>query len=109
MGATACIIINSFIPYYERTDKDWIALAWWIHDNVPEYSAMCFFPKYCAFNISWHENPEYPKEIKSWVKHPSVKGRILTKKGWPNFTGNHSVHYKKFLHELKSEANPLID
>jgi hypothetical protein len=101
MGATACIIVNSFISYYENTDKDWLALAWWIHDNIPEYSSMAFMPKYCAFNILWHENPDYPKKIESWIKHPKVQGRILTKKGQPNFEGNHSKYYKEFLKDLK--------
>jgi hypothetical protein len=100
MGATACIIVNSFIPYYEKTNGDWIALAWWIHDHVPEYASLFFFPRYCAFNISWHENPEYPKEIKSWIKHPKVKGRILTKRDWSNFKGDHSENYRDFLIEL---------
>src|SRR5690606_2085845 len=34
MGATACIVVNRFIPYYERTG-DWEALAWWVHDHLP--------------------------------------------------------------------------
>ena len=42
IGATACIVVNSFIPYYERTNS-WAALAWWIHDNIPGYSSICFF------------------------------------------------------------------
>lgn len=33
MGATACIVVTSFIPYYDRT-QDWTALAWWIHDRI---------------------------------------------------------------------------
>ena len=97
MGATACIIVNSFISYYERTNKDYIALAWWIHDNIPEYSSMAFMPKYCAFNISWNEDLDYPKKIESWIKHPKVKGRILTKKGWPNYKGDHSEFYNDFM------------
>ena len=61
-GATACIIVTSFIPYYEKTG-DWTALAWWICDRIPDYADLTFFPKYAAFNISWHENPNYPKFI----------------------------------------------
>ena len=30
-GAIACIVVNSFLPYYEKT-KHWQALAWWIHE-----------------------------------------------------------------------------
>ena len=42
MGATACVVVTSFVPYYERT-KDWTALAWWIHEHVPAYADMEFF------------------------------------------------------------------
>ena len=94
MGATACIIVNSYIDYYEGNANDWLPLAWWIHDNIPSYSSLCFFKNYCAFNISWHENPDYPKEIMSWVSHPEVEGRYLTKKGQPNFEGDHSKYYQ---------------
>ena len=37
MGATACVVVTSFVPYYERTG-DWTALAWWIHEHVPAYA-----------------------------------------------------------------------
>ncbi len=53
MGATACIVIPSFADRYE-TGVDWRQMAWWIHDHLP-YSAMYFFPKRAAFNITWHE------------------------------------------------------
>ncbi|HTM79448.1 MAG TPA: peptidase M15 [Devosia sp.] len=56
MGATACIIVNRFIPYYQRTG-DWEAMAWFVHDHLP-YSDMEFFPKFAAFNLQWHEAPE---------------------------------------------------
>jgi len=69
LGATACIIVNSFIAYYEETDH-WEALAWWIHENVPGYSSMCFFPRYAAFNIRWCEVPE--KTIKSHMQPRSL-------------------------------------
>ncbi len=94
LGATACIVVNQFIPYYERTGH-WQALAWWIHDNVPEYSSMYFFPKLAAFNISWHEKPE--KVIKSYIKN--AKG-ILTKPGMDNFAGNHEDEYTQMLSEM---------
>lgn len=87
LGATACIVVNSFIPYYERTGH-WQALAWWIHDNVPGYSSMYFFPKLAAFNISWHEQPK--KVIKSHIANS--KG-ILTKPGMDNFAGSHEDEY----------------
>jgi hypothetical protein len=93
MGATACIVVNSFIPYYEQT-SNWTALAWWIHDNIPGYSEICFFPKLAAFNVSWHEKPK--NRIYSYVP---PKG-ILTQPGMPNFNGCHENEYKIFLNEL---------
>ena len=94
MGATACIIVNSFIPYYERTSK-WTALAWWIHDHIPSYSAMQFFPKFAAFNISWHEQPE--KQIHSYIEPRGC----LTRPDMTNFDGSHAKEYQQFLNELK--------
>lgn len=94
LGATACIVVNAFVPYYERTGH-WQALAWWIHDNVPGYSAMYFFPKLAAFNISWHEQPK--KVIKSHIANS--KG-ILTKPGMGNFGESHKEEYLQMLREL---------
>jgi hypothetical protein len=47
MGATACIVVHSFLPYYERTGH-WQALAWWVHDQLPSNSGLTFFPKLAA-------------------------------------------------------------
>jgi hypothetical protein len=90
MGATACIVVTSFLPYYEKTG-DWQALAWWIHDNIPNYADLTFFPKLAAFNISWHEKPN--KSIYSYI---APKG-YLTKIGKPNFEVDHSHLYREFL------------
>lgn len=81
MGATACIVVPSFIPYYEHT-QDWTVLAWWIHDHNEAYTEMTFFPKNAAFNISWRENPKLSKAIDSYVRnlHTGRKG-YLTKEG----------------------------
>lgn len=94
MGATACIVVTRFLPYYEAT-KDWQALAWWIHDNIPGYSHMYFFPKLAAFNISWHERPE--KRIDSYIE---PKG-CLTKPGMENHSGDHSAAYQGFIGSLR--------
>jgi len=77
MGATVCIVVTSFIPYYERTQY-WTALAWWIHDHIDAYAAMTFFPKYAAFNINWRENPKVSKEIYSYIKnqHTGKNSRV---------------------------------
>lgn len=93
LGATACIVVNSFVNYYEATG-DWQALAWWIHDNVPEYSSMYFFPKLAAFNIRWAETPE--KKIQSYIP---PKG-YLTKPGMDNHEGDHSEYYRRFTDSL---------
>ena len=91
-GALATIVVNRFTPYFEQT-RDWQSLAWYIHDHLP-YSHLKFFPKLCAFNIGWHENPE--KRIDSFV---TPKG-CLTKSGMDNHTGDHSQHYAAMLKAL---------
>jgi hypothetical protein len=63
-GATACIVLPWFTERYEQ-GADWRALAYWIHDHLP-YSELQFFPKLCAFNISWHEKPK--KIIHSYIE-----------------------------------------
>ncbi|WP_304525337.1 hypothetical protein [Halomonas sp. I5-271120] len=93
VGAMACIVVNSFLPYFERT-KNWESLAWWIHDNVPEYASMYFFPKLCAFNIGWHQ-----KTVKSISSYIPPKG-CLTKPGMTNYAGDHSTEYAAMLREL---------
>lgn len=93
MGATACVIVNRFIPYYERAG-DWEALAWWIHDHLP-YSDMEFFPKFAAFNLQWHEAPT--RSIYSFI--PPRRGR-LTKPGMANWTGRHEEDYAAMLKEI---------
>jgi hypothetical protein len=85
-GAMACIVVNGYVKHYEQTG-DWQALAWWIHDHLP-YASLCFFPKLCAFNIGWHEQPT--KEIYSYI---APKGH-LTKPGMANHEGNHRQLYE---------------
>lgn len=101
MGATACIIVTSFIPYYERTN-DWTALAWWIHDNIKAYANLSFFPKYAAFNITWNENPDNSKYIYSYIENPHTgkSSGYLTKQDMDNFTGSHESFYREFLRQV---------
>ena len=94
-GATACIVVPSFLEYYERTNH-WQALAWWVHDNIPAYSSMYFFPKLAAFNITWSEKPE--KRIDS---HITPRG-CLTKPGSANSKGSHETEYRKFLSDIET-------
>lgn len=85
LGAMACIVINSYIDIFDETG-DWPALAWFIHDHL-NYSQMYFYPKLCAFNISWSETPQ--RRIDSYV---TPKG-TLTKPGMENHDGDHSSEY----------------
>ena len=93
IGATACIVVNSFVPYYEKSGH-WQALAWWIHDNIPQYSSMYFFPKLAAFNLRWSQAPE--RKIQS---HIPPKG-YLTKQGMGNHSTSHEEEYSTFLQGL---------
>ena len=86
MGATACIIVPSFFDRFQG-EGDWQKLAWWIHDHLP-YSSQFYFPKFWAFNITWHERPK--RRIDSFV---TPKG-CLTKPGMANHAGDHSAEWQ---------------
>lgn len=86
--------INSYIRHYEETG-DWQALAWWIHDHLP-YSRLVFFPKLCAFNLTWHEQPE--RRIESYI----IPKGTLTKPGMDNHEGDRSALYQEVLVLLQS-------
>jgi hypothetical protein len=90
IGATASIVVNSFVGYYERT-RDWQAMAWWVHDHF-DYCDMEFFPRLAAFNLTWRQDP--CRRIYSFI--PPQKG-WLTKAGMPNHTGDHSARYGDWL------------
>jgi len=94
VGATACIVVTSFLPYYEKTG-DWQALAWWLHDHIHNYSTIYFFPKLAAFNISWHEKPK--RRIDSYI---APKG-CLTKARMDNQMGSHARYYEEYLATLR--------
>lgn len=70
MGACACIVIPWFADRY-ASGRDWRDLAWWLHDHLP-YSAIQFFPKLAAFNLTWREAPE--RKISSYI---APKGLLL--------------------------------
>jgi len=89
-GATACIVVNRFIPYYEQTG-DWEAMAWWVHDHLP-YHDMEFFPRYAAFNLTWRDAPV--RRIYSMI--PPRRG-WLTKPDRPNWAGSHESAYAALL------------
>lgn len=94
MGATACIVVHAFLPYYERTGH-WEAFAWWVHDHLP-YSELEFFPKLAAVNVTWKERPA--RRISSYI--PPRRG-VLTKPGMANHEGRHEAEYADWLAELQ--------
>ena len=67
-GAMACVVLPWFTDRFEA-GADWRALAYWIHNHLP-YSQLQFFPKLCAFNIGWHEQPV--RLIQSYIKPAGV-------------------------------------
>ena len=100
-GATACIVVNSFVDYYEET-KDWAPLAWWIHDNIAAYREIVFYPKLAAFNINWYSDPDAEKSISSQVVNPATgKKGIMTRSGMSNFEGDHSHIYRDWISTIK--------
>jgi hypothetical protein len=93
LGATATTVVPAYLDYFEK-HGDYRPLAWWIHDHIPEHAGMYFFPKLCAFNISWFEGSS-DRSIMSYIP---PKG-ILTKRGLDNFAGDHSALYADLVKE----------
>jgi len=93
LGATATIVIPAYLAYFEK-HGDYRPLAWWIHDHISEQAGMYFFPKLCAFNISWFEGPS-DQGISSYA----VPKGTLTKRGMDNFNGDHSEFYSGLIKE----------
>ncbi len=101
-GATTCIVVNSFVDYYQET-SDWTALAWWIHDHVPAYRDIVFYPKLAAFNINWYSDSAAEKTIQSQVPNPHTgKKGILTRTGHDNFEGDHAQYYNEWLRTIET-------
>ena len=106
MGATACIVVTSFVPYYDRT-KDWTALAWWIHEHVPAYADMQFFKNLAAFNIRWFEDPNYRKSIGTEIVSPHTERKTwLVRQGEPTIEGPYERFYAPYLETLTAVAVP---
>jgi len=100
-GATACIVVNSFVDFYDQTD-DWTALAWWLHDHIPAYRELTFYPKLAAFNINWYSGNDSEQTISSQVPDPATgKKGILTRTGWGNFEGSHQNAYSEWMKTIK--------
>lgn len=73
-GATDCVVVPWFVERYEN-GADWRAMAYWIHNHLP-YSELQFFPRLCAFNIGWHEEPK--RVIHSFME---PKGTLIRGQG----------------------------
>mgnify|MGYP000109001967 FL=1 len=68
--AGASIVLPWFADQFEA-GRDWRDLAWWLHDHL-DYSEIWFFPKLCAFNLSWRPAPR--RRIDSYI---APKGTLL--------------------------------
>lgn len=68
--AGASIVIPWFADHYEA-GRDWRDMAYWLYDHLP-FAEAWFFPKLCAFNLSWR--PEAPRRIDSYI---SPRGTLL--------------------------------
>ncbi|MEP4197522.1 MAG: hypothetical protein ABJL99_18015 [Aliishimia sp.] len=88
--AGASIVIPWFADQYDQ-GRDWQDLAWWIHDHLP-YSEMWFFPKLCAFNISWRPDPW--RMISSYV---APRGTLLKRGAEPaESLATREIRYEDF-------------
>ena len=68
--AGASVVIPWFADQYDQ-GRDWRDLAWWLHDHL-DYSDIWFFPKLCAFNLTWRAQPLH--RIDSYI---APRGRLL--------------------------------
>lgn len=75
VGATACISIPSFSSAVLAGTCAYESIAWWIYDNLPEWSHLEFFatPEYSdevCFNIGWLSIPL--KTMTTWRGGPKA-------------------------------------
>ncbi len=75
----ASIVIPWFTTQYEA-GRDWRDLAYWIHDHIP-YSEQWYFPKLCAFNLTWEPTPR--RTISSYI---APRGKLLAAGSEPEET-----------------------
>lgn len=88
--AGASIVIPWFADRY-ADGRDWRDLAWWMHDHLP-YSELWFFPKLCAFNISWRPKPW--RTISSYI---APRGKLLAAGAEPDETqARRRTRYRDF-------------
>jgi len=98
-GAMACI----FIPWFNdnfTAEKDWIKLAYFLHDNI-DYSTITFFARQNCFNIGWHEKPEKTifstKEPKGYLVDGKQSGGGLFEIG--------KKHYSEYYQEITEKLS----
>ena len=84
-GAMACVVVPWFLDRYEN-GTDWRAMACWIHNHLP-YSELQFFPRLCAFNIGWHEEPK--RVIRSFIEPKGIfmRGQALAPEMASHYVG----------------------
>jgi hypothetical protein len=92
LGATATIVVPSYIEHFERT-RDCRPLAWWIRDHIEHYAELAFYPRLCSFNIRWYEG--LSEQQITWVDPPHRE--TITKAGMTNFDGDHSALYRDVI------------
>ena len=98
IGATACISVPSISRAVLAEICPYEAIAWWIHDNLPEWSHLEFFatPEHSnevCFNIGWLAQPL--KTMTTWrggpkalhKRIPSVEERAVSSQSLLNACG----------------------
>lgn len=75
--AGASLVIPWFADRYAQ-GRDWRDLAWWLHDHL-DFSEIWFFPKLCAFNLSWRPRPL--RRIDSYI---APRGTLLAADAAPS-------------------------
>jgi len=98
IGATACISVPSISRAVLAEICPYEAVAWWIHDNLPEWSHLEFFatPEHSnevCFNIGWLARPL--KTMTTWrggpkalhKRIPSVEERAVSSQSLLNACG----------------------
>ncbi|TPH13941.1 peptidase M15 [Litorilituus lipolyticus] len=104
IGASACVVIPKFLPYFQKAG-DWPSLAWWLHENIPNYTDICFFNNNAAFNIRWSQNISAKQNIKSFLINPDTGSKeAIVKKGkihqkYVNIIP--SKRFEKIIHLIK--------
>jgi hypothetical protein len=63
MGAMATIVIPWFADQYDQ-GRDWRDMAYWLYDHL-KFDWAQFFPKLCALNLGWREEPR--RKITSYI------------------------------------------